>query len=117
MFTTRPEIAGTFGVVASTHWIASQVGMAVLEIDPAFDLAGLKPHLKPRLPHYAWPVFLRLVSSLALTETFKQKKSGLAAEGFNPAHVEDPLYADLGAGYEPLDAVLYERVNSGLTRL
>ena len=28
MFTTRPEIAGSFGVVASTHWIASQVGMA-----------------------------------------------------------------------------------------
>ena len=31
MFTTRPEIIGTFGAVASTHWIASQVGMAVLE--------------------------------------------------------------------------------------
>ena len=31
MFTTRPEIAGTFGAVASTHWIASGVGMAVLE--------------------------------------------------------------------------------------
>jgi gamma-glutamyltranspeptidase / glutathione hydrolase len=31
MFTTRPEILGTFGVVASTHWIASTVGMAMLE--------------------------------------------------------------------------------------
>jgi hypothetical protein len=30
-FTTRPEIAGTFGVVASTHWLASAAGMAVLE--------------------------------------------------------------------------------------
>jgi gamma-glutamyltranspeptidase / glutathione hydrolase len=27
-FTTRPEIEGTFGVVASTHWIATAVGMA-----------------------------------------------------------------------------------------
>ena len=26
-FTTRPEIDGTFGVVASTHWIATAVGM------------------------------------------------------------------------------------------
>ena len=30
-FTTRPEIRGTFGVVASTHWIASAVGMARID--------------------------------------------------------------------------------------
>jgi gamma-glutamyltranspeptidase len=54
MFTTRPEIAGTFGVVASTHWLASQVGMAVLErggnaFDAAaaagFTLQVAEPHL------------------------------------------------------------------------
>jgi gamma-glutamyltranspeptidase/glutathione hydrolase len=54
MFTTRPEIAGTFGVVASTHWIASQVGMAVLErggnafdaaVATAFVLHVAEPHL------------------------------------------------------------------------
>jgi gamma-glutamyltranspeptidase / glutathione hydrolase len=54
MFTTRPEIAATFGAVASTHWIASQVGMAVLErggnaFDAAcaagFTLQIVEPHL------------------------------------------------------------------------
>jgi len=30
-FTTRPELAGTFGMVASTHWLASAAGMAVLD--------------------------------------------------------------------------------------
>jgi gamma-glutamyltranspeptidase len=30
-FTTRPDIRGTFGAVISTHWIASAIGMAVLE--------------------------------------------------------------------------------------
>ena len=30
-FTTRPELSGTFGMVASTHWLASASGMAVLE--------------------------------------------------------------------------------------
>ncbi len=53
-FTTRPEIAATFGAVASTHWIASQVGMAVLERGGnAFDAAAaagftlqiVEPHL------------------------------------------------------------------------
>ncbi len=54
MFTTRPEIAATFGAVASTHWIASQVGMSVLERGGnAFDAAAaagftlqiVEPHL------------------------------------------------------------------------
>ena len=53
-FTTRPEIKGTFGVVTSTHWIASAVGMGILERGGnAFDAAvatGLvlqvvEPHL------------------------------------------------------------------------
>ncbi|WP_407493004.1 gamma-glutamyltransferase family protein [Pseudooceanicola sp. MF1-13] len=30
-FTTRPEILGTFGTATSTHWIASAVGMKLLE--------------------------------------------------------------------------------------
>ena len=39
-FTTRPEIAGTFGVVSTTHWLASAVGMATLERGGnAFDAA------------------------------------------------------------------------------
>lgn len=54
MFTTRPEIRGTFGVVTSTHWVASAVGMAALErggnaFDAAvacgFTLQVVEPHL------------------------------------------------------------------------
>jgi gamma-glutamyltranspeptidase / glutathione hydrolase len=53
-FTTRPEIKGTFGVIASTHWIASAVGMGVLErggnafdagVAANFTLQVVEPHL------------------------------------------------------------------------
>src|SRR5256714_13646570 len=41
MFPTRPELRGTFGMVSSTHWLASQTGMAILERGGnAFDAAG-----------------------------------------------------------------------------
>ncbi|MGY8961705.1 MAG: gamma-glutamyltransferase, partial [Alphaproteobacteria bacterium] len=40
MFTTRPEILGTYGVVSSTHWLASSVAMKMLEAGGnAFDAA------------------------------------------------------------------------------
>lgn len=53
-FTTRPEILGTFGTVTSTHWIASAVGMSILEkggnafdaaVATGFVLQILEPHL------------------------------------------------------------------------
>ena len=40
-FTTRPELIGTFGMVSSTHWLASASAMAVLEKGGnAFDAAA-----------------------------------------------------------------------------
>ena len=54
MFTTRPELVGSVGMVASTHWLASSAGMQVLErggnavdaaVTAAFVLQVVEPHL------------------------------------------------------------------------
>jgi len=54
VFTTRPVLSGTYGMVATTHWLATAAGMAVLEAggtaaDAAaaagFALHVLEPHL------------------------------------------------------------------------
>lgn len=53
-FTTRLEVEGTFGVCTSTHWIATAVGMSILEkggnafdagVAIAFTLQVVEPHL------------------------------------------------------------------------
>lgn len=66
-FTTRPELVGTFGMVATTHWIASSAGMRMLEAggtaaDAAaaagFVLNVVEPHLNGPLgdmPALLWP--------------------------------------------------------------
>ncbi|MET7765696.1 gamma-glutamyltransferase [Streptomyces sp. NPDC005393] len=54
MFTTRPTLQGTHGMVSSTHWLASQSAMAVLEdggnafdaaVTAGFVLHVVEPHL------------------------------------------------------------------------
>jgi fatty-acyl-CoA synthase len=113
---------GTYpGVIAATVFGVAvpgydgKAGMAALETEPGFDIAGLKTHLVA-LPSYARPLFVRLVLALSVTETFKTKKSELAAQGFDPARVSDTLYADTGKSYEILDVALYARISSGLVR-
>ncbi|MGH3066207.1 MAG: gamma-glutamyltransferase family protein, partial [Gaiellaceae bacterium] len=68
LFTTRPELRGTFGMVASTHWLASQTGMAVLEcggnafdaaVATGFVLQVVEPHLNGpggEVPAVFWSV-------------------------------------------------------------
>ncbi|MEV6847127.1 gamma-glutamyltransferase family protein [Actinoplanes sp. NPDC051411] len=53
-FTTRPTLRGTFGMVSSTHWLASQAAMGILErggnafdaaVAAGFVLHVVEPHL------------------------------------------------------------------------
>jgi gamma-glutamyltranspeptidase / glutathione hydrolase len=99
-FTTRPQLAGTFGMVASTHWLASAAGMAVLEQGGnAFDAAvatGLvlqvvEPHLNG--PGGEVPV---IGFSVADGHPFV-----LDGQGPAPAAATPELFASLGLDLVP----------------
>jgi len=99
-FTTRPELAGTFGAVASTHWLASAAGMAVLEQGGnAFDAAvatGLvlqvvEPHLNG--PGGEVPI---IGFAAAEGQPFVLDGQGPAPAAATPEH-----FADLGLDLVP----------------
>ncbi|HEY5295388.1 MAG TPA: gamma-glutamyltransferase family protein [Gaiellaceae bacterium] len=99
-FTTRPELRGTFGAVASTHWLASHTGMAVLErggnaFDAAcaagFVLQVVEPHLNGPggdLPAVFW-------------SADRGEPLVLCAQGVSPAAATIDRYRSLGHDLVP----------------
>jgi gamma-glutamyltranspeptidase/glutathione hydrolase len=105
MFTTRPEIAGTFGVVASTHWIASQVGMAVLErggnafdaaAATAFTLQVAEPHLNG--PGGDAPIIIHSART--------QTQQVICGQGVAPQAATPAKFRDIGIDLIPATGVL-----------
>jgi gamma-glutamyltranspeptidase / glutathione hydrolase len=109
MFTTRPELRGTFGMVASTHWLASAAGMAVLEqggnafdaaVAAGFTLQVVEPHLNGPggdLPALLWR---------AGDEPVVLCAQGTAPRAATVARYRDELGLDLVPGTGPLAAVV-----------
>ena len=96
-----------------------RAGMAALVTGQDFDFGELRRALVARLPDYARPLFIRIVSAIELTGTFKLRKQELALEGYDPVRVRDALYMDDPArdAYVPLDAALYEQLQTGKLRI
>src|ERR1700735_4284189 len=104
-FTTRPELAGTFGMVASTHWLASAAGMAVLErggnafdaaVAAGFVLQVVEPHLNG--PGGEVPV---IGHDARRGETFV-----VCGQGTAPAAATVEAYAGLGLDLVPGSGLL-----------
>jgi fatty-acyl-CoA synthase len=93
--------------------------MAAVVAAAGFELGDLRRNLVTHLPEYARPLFIRIVTALELTGTFKLSKQQLALEGYDLTRIRDALYIDDAAGeaYVPLDAPLYARLQAGKLRL
>ncbi|MGW1260191.1 gamma-glutamyltransferase family protein [Streptomyces sp. NPDC002513] len=98
-FTTRPTLQGTFGMVSSTHWLASQSAMAVLEdggtafdaaVAGAFVLHVVEPHLNG--PAGEVPILLAPAGGEVRV---------LCGQGVAPAGATVAHYRDLGLALVP----------------
>ncbi|MGW7494103.1 gamma-glutamyltransferase family protein [Streptomyces luteogriseus] len=98
-FTTRPTLSGTFGMVSSTHWLASQSAMAVLEsggnaydaaVAGAFVLHVVEPHLNG--PAGEVPILLAPAGGEVRV---------LCGQGVAPAGATVAHYRGLGLGLVP----------------
>jgi fatty-acyl-CoA synthase len=117
--TALPQVAdaSVYGVVIPGT--DGRAGMAALVLKEHLDLVQLRSHLAAWLPSYARPVFLRIRRAIAATDTFKHAKGALAAEGYDPRVIADPLYFDdlLEGAFVPLDTALYDLIQRGGVRL
>ncbi|XP_077177333.1 long-chain fatty acid transport protein 3 [Paroedura picta] len=108
-----------YGVTVPGH--EGRAGMATVVLRPGREFNGTEvyAHAAELLPPFARPRFLRIQEHLEMTDTFKQKKVRLAAEGFDPTHITEPLFfLDDGAKtYAPLTQPIWEGIVAGDIRL
>ncbi len=91
-----------------------RAGMACLSCGEGFSLDKFTAWVMEHLPSYQRPYFLRMLGDeMRVTGTFKHQKTDYRREGYDPAQVRDPLYFFDGERYTPLDADIFEALNSG----
>jgi gamma-glutamyltranspeptidase/glutathione hydrolase len=100
MFTTRPELRGSFGMVAATHWIAAAAGMRMLELGGnAFDAAAAAGFaLQVVEPHQNGPAGDMPVVFWSAKE---KRARVLCAQGPAPAAATIAAYRALGLDLVP----------------
>ncbi|MEU7861657.1 gamma-glutamyltransferase family protein [Nonomuraea sp. NPDC049141] len=100
LFTTRPELTGDFGMVASTHWLASATGMGVLErggnafdaaVAAGFVLQVAEPHLNG--PGGEVPILL--------WSQEEERVSVVCGQGVSPAAATIDRFTGLGLDVVP----------------
>jgi fatty-acyl-CoA synthase len=96
-----------------------RAGAAALVVNADFDLAAFRADVAQRLPPYARPVFLRILTRLEATGTFKPRKQELVQAGFDPKRADGPLYFDDPSAqrYVPVDAALFAAISAGKVRI
>jgi len=86
------EDSNVYGVIVKNT--EGRAGMAALTMlkGKKLNLATFSKYVSENLPVYARPYFIRIRKEKDATTSFKQVKSHLQNEGFDPQKIKDPLY-------------------------
>ncbi|XP_076161043.1 fatty acid transport protein 1 isoform X2 [Ptiloglossa arizonensis] len=92
--------------------IEGKAGMAAIYDENAtLDINKLSVDLKEHLAFYAVPRFIRVLTKIDLTGTFKLKKKDLLEEGYDPKRIQDKLYyLSEKSGYQLITTEVYEQI-------
>ena len=98
-----------------------RAGMALVvpKDGAALDPRAFYEHATRVLPAYARPLFVRVAPQVDVTGNFKNRKTRLQDEGFDPARFADTLWFrdDVRESYVPLDASLRDDIVAGRVRV
>lgn len=98
---------------------ACMVALRGQDLQSREKLDALQSLCEKELPSYARPRFLRFLSDMDITGTFKHQKVQLRDQGFDPAKVPDPVYIlhPESKRYEPLDNDMILQLRQGRSKL
>ena len=87
------EHSSVYGVlIPSTEGRAGMVSIIPNKKHEAFNFNGLTEVVNDNLPKYAIPLFVRFLSELSTTNTYKIPKSDMKKVGFHITKTKDPIY-------------------------
>jgi acyl-CoA synthetase (AMP-forming)/AMP-acid ligase II len=92
---------------------------ATLEEGAQLDPSKFATYCRANLPGYSIPVFIRFITDINLTGTFKHQKVEYRNEGCDPAKVKDDMwwYSAASATFEKYGAEQYAGIAAGTSKL
>ena len=119
---SHPQItmANVYGV--EVPGVEGRAGMVAFQLEgrdeaaAELDINAFQSLVERELPGYAQPVFIRVLTRVTTTATFKLQKNQLREEAYHPDRVDDDtIYVrkPRSEGYELLDADFYQQIVAG----
>jgi fatty-acyl-CoA synthase len=74
------------------YWDRTHMRLGKYDVERDCHVRGVDGFAVGKLPHYAVPLFVRIVKVMDLTSSFKLRKLGLQEEGYDPVRCGGQLY-------------------------
>ncbi|KAI9031840.1 hypothetical protein CLU79DRAFT_730387 [Phycomyces nitens] len=113
------EESNVYGVEVPSHDGRAGMVAIVVKEGHSIDFGQLHDYLAKNLPRYAIPIFIRILPSMQMTETFKQLKTVYRSQGIDMSLVPktEPIYWLKDGVYVPFTDQDWHTLNNGKAKL